>query len=52
MNVFVIPAIIVLASCIGLVIALLGNGMSDRVAWITLSIPILAVAWAMLTRRM
>lgn len=45
------PIAIAAASLIGLVSALAGDGIEDVVAWIGLALPIVAVAWAMRTRR-
>lgn len=51
MRVLAIPALIAGASTVGLVVALLGDGWHDLLAWITLAVPVAAVAWAMVARR-
>lgn len=48
---FAWPIVIALASLIGLVSALAGDGIEDVVAWLGLALPIAAVAWAMCARR-
>jgi uncharacterized membrane protein len=50
-QVFAVPIVIAVASLIGLVSALAGDGIEDVVAWAALALPIIAVAWAMRTRR-
>ena len=50
-RIFAVPAAIAVISTIGLVSALAGDGLQDVVSWIALSIPILAVAWAMRVRK-
>lgn len=45
------PALIALASAVGLVAALLGDGLSDWISWIGLTVPVAAIAWAWLARR-
>lgn len=47
---FTLPILIGLASLIGLVAALTGDGWRDWVAWAGLAIPLLAVGWAMRPR--
>lgn len=48
---FAAPTLIALASLVGLVAALLGDGAFDIVSWIALSIPVIAIAWAITQRR-
>lgn len=48
---FAAPLVIALASAIGLVAALVGDGFADLLSWIGLGVPVLAVVWAMLRRR-
>lgn len=48
---FAVPAVIAVASLIGLVAALLGDGAFDMTSWLTLSIPVAAIVWALLRRR-
>lgn len=50
-STFAIPALLAAASLIGLVSALVGNGPADALSWVTLFIPIAAVAWAMRVKR-
>jgi hypothetical protein len=48
---FAAPLVIALASAIGLVAALVGDGFADLLSWIGLGVPVAAVIWAMLRRR-
>lgn len=48
---FAAPLVIGLASAIGLVAALVGDGFADLLSWIGLGVPVLAVVWAMMRRR-
>lgn len=48
---FGMPALIALASAVGLVSALLGDGVNDWVSWIGLGVPVAVIAWAWLRRR-
>jgi hypothetical protein len=50
-STFLLPTLIALASMIGLVSALTGDGVRDLVAWIALAIPIGAVVWARIVQR-
>ena len=50
-RVFAWPLVIAVASIIGLVIALTGDGWRDAASWAALAIPVLAVGWAMRARR-
>jgi hypothetical protein len=50
-RMFAWPVAIALASLIGLISALAGDGIEDVVAWIGLTLPVAAVAWAMRGRR-
>ena len=50
-RVFAWPLAIAVASIIGLVIALTGDGWRDAASWAALAIPVLAVGWAMRARR-
>ena len=47
LRVFAIPAILFAASLAGLVLGLTGDGLRDALAWLLLSLPLLAVgvAW-------
>lgn len=49
--IFAIPLLLALASVVGLVIALTGDGLRDAASWIALAIPVFAVGWAMHARR-
>ncbi len=49
--VFAVPLALGLASLVGLVAALLGDGLYDGVSWVGLAAPLLVVAWAALRRR-
>lgn len=48
---FAIPAVIAIASLIGLFVALLGDGTFDLASWLTLALPVAAIFWAMTARR-
>ena len=48
---FALPVIIALASLVGLVAALTGDGPGDVIAWLTLSLPLIAIVWARARRR-
>lgn len=50
-GIFAVPCAIGLLSVVGLVIALAGDGWHDAVSWVSLGVPVVAVAWAMRTRR-
>ncbi len=50
-STFLLPALIALASLIGLVTALTGDGWRDAVAWVALAIPLATVGWARFARR-
>ena len=49
--IFLIPAIIAVVSCAGLVSALLGDDMWDVLSWLTLSVPIAVAIWHAFRRR-
>ena len=49
--VFAMPAAIAAATGVGLVAALLGEGWWDAASWLSLSVPVLAIAWALRRRR-
>ena len=51
MRVFLLPIALAVVSAIGLTVALLGDGWHDVAAWIAIGVPVAAVAWAMLVRR-
>ncbi|SEH17300.1 hypothetical protein SAMN05428974_2133 [Sphingopyxis sp. YR583] len=50
-RIFAVPLTLALLSVGGLVIALTGDGWRDGAAWLALGVPVLAVGWAMKTRR-
>lgn len=49
--IFAMPLLLAIASIIGLVVALTGDGPRDAAAWAALAIPVGAVGWAMHARR-
>lgn len=49
--IFAAPLLLAIASIVGLVVALTGDGFRDAASWAALCIPVLAVAWAMKVRR-
>lgn len=49
--IFAVPLLLALASLVGLVVALTGDGWRDAISWALLAIPVLAVGWAMRVRR-
>lgn len=49
-RIFAVPAAIALASLVGLIAALLGDGAFDVVSWLALGVPLVVVAWAMRKR--
>ena len=46
-STFALPALIAVVSLIGLVAALTGDGWRDMLSWVSLGLPVAAVAWAM-----
>lgn len=50
-RVWTAPIAIAVVSLIGLVAALLGDGLNDWVSWIGLAVPLVVIAWARLKRR-
>ncbi len=50
-QIFAAPTFIALLSLVGLLAALLGNGVFDWVSWVGLAVPVLIVGWAMKARR-
>jgi hypothetical protein len=50
-TVFAVPLVMGVLSLIGLMSALAGDGLADRLSWAALAMPVLAVAWAMRRRR-
>jgi hypothetical protein len=49
--IFLVPAILAVLTCVGLVSALLGDELWDGLSWLALSVPIAVVAWYALVRR-
>lgn len=49
--IFAVPLLLAVASIVGLVVALTGDGWRDAVSWALLAMPVLAVGWAMHARR-
>lgn len=50
-RIFGIPALVGVVSLVGLVSALFGDGGWDAAAWVGLAVPVAAVAWAYVCRR-
>jgi len=50
-QIFQIPALLALVSLAGLISALLGAGWWDILSWLTLGLPVAAIAWAFAARR-
>ena len=48
---FAVPLVIGIASMIGLIAALLGDGINNLISWIGLAVPLIAIAWAWTRRR-
>lgn len=49
--VFAVPLVLAVATIVGLVSALLGDGILDVVSWVALTVPLLPVAWAFRPRK-
>ena len=49
--IFAWPTAIFLLGIVGLLSALTGDGWRDGLSWLALAVPVVAVAWAMRTRR-
>lgn len=47
---FAAPLAIAAASLVGLVAALVGDGLADALSWITLAVPLGVVVWARVRR--
>jgi hypothetical protein len=52
LGIFGVPLVIAVTGLIGLVTALLGDGLVDAFSWIGLFIPIVVIAWALRLRRL
>lgn len=50
-RVFAIPLAIAAISLVGLVSALLGDGLKDWISWAALATPLVVIAWAARARR-
>jgi hypothetical protein len=50
-SIFAVPVVIAVMSAVGLVTALTGDGWRDVLSWAGLTVPVLAVTWAMKARR-
>lgn len=50
-RIFAVPVLIALTSLIGLIAALLGDGVLDVVSWVGLAVPLVIIGWAMKRRR-
>lgn len=50
-RVFAIPTAIAVVSLVGLITALLGDGLNDWISWIGLGAPLAVLLWALLRRR-
>jgi hypothetical protein len=48
---YLVPGLLGVASLVGLVSALVGDGMFDAVSWLTLGGLVAVIAWAMSRRR-
>lgn len=49
-QIFAIPSALGLASAIGLVAALVGDGIWDAIGWLGLGIPIVTAVWCLWSR--
>lgn len=50
-RVWAAPIAIAVVSLVGLVAALLGDGLNDWISWIGLAVPLVVIVWARLKRR-
>ena len=50
-RVFGVPLLLAIATVIGLISALLADGIWDALSWITLALPMVVAAWAIWLRR-
>lgn len=51
LHTFGAPTAIAVASLIGLVSALLGDGLRDWISWVGLAVPVVVILWALKARR-
>lgn len=49
--IFAVPLVVGLLSLIGLVAALLGDGVWDAAGWLTIGMSIIVLVWALIARR-
>lgn len=49
--IFAVPLIVGLLSLVGLVAALLGDGVWDAAGWITIGVSVVVLVWALAARR-
>ncbi|MET0497303.1 MAG: hypothetical protein ABW106_03410 [Steroidobacteraceae bacterium] len=50
-SVFGAPLLIAVASIVGLVSALLGDGYLNSISWAALTVPVVVIVWALRRRR-
>jgi len=50
-SVFGAPLLIAIASIVGLISALLGDGYLDSISWAALTVPVVVIVWALRRRR-
>lgn len=50
-RIFGAPLLIGIASLVGLVSALVGDGLADWISWVGLAVPIAVILWARTARR-
>lgn len=51
LRIFAWPLVLGIASLIGLISALTGDGLRNWISWLTLAAPVAAIGWAMFRRR-
>lgn len=44
-QIWVMPAILALVSALGLISALLGDGIWDVLSWLALAVPVIVIVW-------
>lgn len=50
-RIFGVPLLLAIATLVGLVSALLEDGIWDTLSWVTLALPMVVAAWAIWFRR-
>ena len=50
-DIFLIPAVVAVVSCAGLISALVGDDVWDILSWVTLSVPVAVAIWYAFRRR-